>query len=95
MSSSEQFRSSGEKQSDGKNNLRPRGVAYRRGEKHRDSASGFGMYVDVVPREANMAGRSVVLSEQPVTPRPRTLVLRPRVFRPQAAPAILVHCRRR
>jgi hypothetical protein len=65
-----------------KNNFAPRiGLAYRPWGNNTVIRSGFGIYFDVVPREANMAGVPFVVNEQPFTnPATNPTVILPRVF---------------
>jgi Carboxypeptidase regulatory-like domain len=65
-----------------KNNFAPRiGFAYRPGGNDTVIRGGFGIYFDVVPREASISGVPFLVNEQPFdNPRANPLVILPRVF---------------
>ena len=65
-----------------KNNFAPRvGFAYRPWGNNTVIRGGFGIYFDVVPREATMAGVPFLINEEPFTnPAANPLVILPRVF---------------
>jgi hypothetical protein len=65
-----------------RNNFAPRfGFAYRPWGNDTVIRGGFGIYFDVVPREANIVGVPFIVNEQPFdNPRANPLVTLPRVF---------------